>query len=69
MPPVGTEAEKLTLEKGQKVTVYYNPHVPQESTLVRYGLGDLKRFMLLGIIGIIVGLALMAKALTTEEFE
>lgn len=68
-PPQGTETESLTLAEGQIVTVYYNPHLPKEAVLVRYGLGDLKLFMILGVIGIIVGLALVAKSLTTETFD
>lgn len=68
-PPKGAEMETLTLRPGQPLTVYYNKHLPQESVLVRYGLGDLKKFMILGIVGIIVGLAMLAKALTTEEFD
>jgi hypothetical protein len=69
LPPQGTEIKVLSLRTGESVDVFYNPHNPREAVLVRYPLGEMKMFMLLGILALVFGLFLIAKSLFYESID
>ncbi len=69
LPPQGTEIKVLSLRTGESIDVFYNPHNPREAVLVRYPLGEMKMFMLLGILALVFGLFLIAKSLFYESID
>lgn len=68
-PPQGTEKQLTSLIAGEQIEIFYNPHNPKESVIVRHALGEMKMFMLLGMFALISGLFLVAKSLLDQNID
>lgn len=60
------EPSRALYQTGQAVMVAYNPKAPKESTLNRIVLGTRKRFVVMGILGVLTGMLFVVRSLAYD---
>lgn len=61
------ETMRTLYQNGQSVMVAYNPKAPKESTLNRIVLGTRKRFVVMGVLGVIAGMIFVVRSLASDN--